>query len=120
MVHEVIFAKDGRNHLELPRREIEVEAILRGRGGARIAGREPSKAELILDEPEDASVLVVDVRHVSLLGIRRNDDHGEAEAQPVVIHVCGRLGIVPAAVVIPKDEDRGVIPVFGLADCIDD
>ena len=45
---------------------------------------------------------------------------GIRKPEPVVIHVCGRLGIVPAAVVIPKDEDRGVIPVFGLADCIDE
>ena len=59
LVQEIFLAEYRRNRFELPRRLIEVETILLGRRRPRVAGREPPEAELILDEPQDAAVLVV-------------------------------------------------------------
>ena len=45
---------------------------------------------------------------------------GTRIAEAIVIRVGGRLGIVPAAEVVPNDKDRRGIPVLRLADCIDE
>ena len=51
-------------------------------------------------------MLVVDVRNVAFLGVRRDDQQGNANAQTVIVQILWRLRIVQSAVV-PEDEDCG-------------
>ena len=75
----------GRNRHERARRLGEVEAVLFGRVRARVGRGQARQAELVLDELQNAAVLVLNVRDVTLLGIWRDDQQRHADAEPVVI-----------------------------------
>ena len=91
LMHEVVNAELSGNHLELSRRLVEVEGVVR-RGRARIAGRQGRKPEGLLDKLQDAAVLVVRVRNMAVLGICRNDQHRNAHPEAVVVQHFGATG----------------------------
>ena len=80
-----------------------------------------------LDELQDAAEIVSGVRYVRELRIGRYDNQRHAEAVDVsrspahaVIDDFGRDVIVPAAPIVPGDDDRGVGPIGAVADRVDD
>ena len=72
------------------RRSAEIEAIRCGRCRAAIARRQAREAKGVLDELQDAPVLVLHVRDVVLARVRRDDEQWDANAQTVFVDVGGR------------------------------
>ena len=52
--------------------------------------------------------------------VRRDDDARYTEAEAYPIGLRRRNVVVPAAPVVPQNEDRRVVPVLALADAVDD
>src|SRR5271156_1360695 len=60
------------------------------------------------------------MRDEALLGVRRNDNKWYSEAELEAVVDSWRYVIVPPPPVVPRDKDRGAIPVLALPDRVDD
>ena len=69
-VLEKILGVLGRYFLERARRLREIEAVAGRRVCSPVAGGQAREAELVLDELQDAALLVLNVRHVALFRVR--------------------------------------------------
>src|SRR5580658_6005041 len=110
----------GGDRHEGPRGAVEREAVGGDRRGTGVTGGEAAQAERILNELEDAPVLVLHVRDVAALRIWRDDEQRYAKAEPIVVDVARRHVVVPSAPLVPHDHDRGRVPKRTLTDRIDD
>src|ERR1700722_15793795 len=108
----------------------KVEAIENARGSrVGVAARRRAdgrQVEYLFDELQNAAELVLRVRYVagaetvSDARVGGNDDAGHANAEPAKIELRWRHIVVPAAPVVPKNDDRRRVPVRAAADRIDD
>src|ERR687892_1263990 len=102
-----------------PRFLAEVE---RREQGSRlsVAVRELRQSPVVLHEPENARELAELVRHEAALRVRRDDEQRHADPEPEVVALGWRDVVVDPAVVVPGDEDGGVLPVWALHDGVHD
>ena len=98
----------------------QIERVGRDRVGARIGRGQPRQAERVFREAQHRTELVLDVRDVAFLGIRRDDQQGDAKPEAVVVFVRRSDVIVEAAPIVPHDEDHRRVPKLALADGVDD
>ena len=96
----------GRYDLEGKRCLIEIEAI-RQVVGARIRISERAEVKVGFDESQDAAEIVGDVRDVARLRIRRYHDQGHTKAELIGVVDGWSKVVVPAAPVVPGDENSG-------------
>src|SRR6516164_6200991 len=106
------------NRLELPRRLREVKTIEKI-VGANVGRVERPQGEDFFGEFEDTAEFMLRVRYVVALGVRRDDDQRNAEAELVRVILLGNDVVEPSAPIVPGNEDRRVFPIRALADRID-
>src|SRR5580698_2163374 len=73
-----------------------------------------------LGKGQDAAELVLCPRNVSSLGVRRDDQQRYAETELVIVVDRRFHVIVPPTPVVPRDENRGALPILTLTDRVDD
>src|SRR6516164_2051866 len=109
----------------------EVEKVVEIVRCARIGETQTAETEDTLDRFHDAAKVVVAVAYVAdfrTVGRHHQQRYAKAELIVLLVHIpleYWRYVIVPAAPVVPGNEDRGVFPVAGaaiailiVADCI--
>src|SRR5215469_17976721 len=87
----------------------EIEAIAQVVGSA-VGIVETRHAEVLFGEMKNAAELVLDVRHVAVPRIGRDDEQRHAEAQTHLVELWRGNVIVPTAPIIPGDEDGRAAP----------
>ena len=87
--------------------------------GEDVSGAEGWEVEVFFDVGEEAAGLVGDVGDVAGFGVGGDDEEWDAEAEAHVVDLGGRDVIVPAAPVVPGDEDGGGVPEGAVADGVD-
>ena len=84
------------------------------------AGEEGAQVPVVLDEAEHARELPLLVADLPIDRVRADHEEGNAEAEPHPVDVRRRNVIVEPAVVVPRDEDRRVLPHLRPHDRVDD
>src|SRR5580658_9093081 len=79
-----------------------------------------AQTKVLLDELQNASELVLRVHDRARASPRGDYDGSNAKAQTGVVGLRRRDGIVPAAPVIPEQDDGGRVPVLALAHRVED
>src|SRR5579862_3229539 len=85
-----------------------------------VARRHGGQVENALAELRDRGVLPALVLHEAALGKGTDDDGGDSEPEPEIVHPLRGDVIVESAVVVPGQNDGGVVPFRRVADRVDD
>ena len=127
IVQKVCCSYRRSDRLKLQRRLGEVKAI--GEIVCRcIAITQRRQPIGLFNKFENATEIMVCVRDISRSRVGRDDDQRHAEAVYVTAtplcavreNLGGRNVIIPAAPIIPRDENRGVRPILAVADGVYD
>src|SRR5918996_4545509 len=85
-----------------------------------VSVRELRQSPVVLHEPQYARELAELVRHEAALRVGRDNEQRHADPEPEVVDLRWRDVVVEPAVVVPGDEDGGVLPVWALHDGVHD
>ena len=101
---------------ELSRRVREIEAIGGRRGRASIGRGELPEPEDIFREAQHARGFVLYVRNVAVLGVGRDYEQRNAEAEAVVVFERRRDFVIESTPIVPLNEDGRGVPKLAFAD----
>src|SRR5579863_298786 len=106
-----------RLEMARPLREVETVGKI---VGALIGRAQRRQTECFFGEFQNAAEFVLYVRNVARFGVWRYDNQRHAKTQLERIVNLRRNMVVPATPIVPRDENRRIVPILTSPDRIDD